>query len=76
MSENKYSPLSETEFQELKAILEQIGAYLPDNQMNYIWGNFNKLRGENENQPCGCPSAGGHWRRAVEYLREWVKARS
>lgn len=75
MEENKYAPLTEQEFIELRDNLTQIGAYLPEQLMGYIWSNFNRVRGTNENQPCGCASAGGHWKRAVEGLREWVKER-
>lgn len=76
MSDNKYEPLSEIEFIELNRVLNEIGAYLPDNQMGYIWGNFNRVRNATENQPCGCASAGGHWKRAVEHLKQWVKERT
>jgi hypothetical protein len=76
MSENKYEPLTEQEFTELNLVLDAIGAYLPEDKMGYIWSNFNRVRNTNENQPCGCASAGGHWKRAVDHLRQWVKERT
>lgn len=75
MEENIYSPLTEAEYIELRDFLSTIGAYLPEDKMGYIWGTFNKVRGANENQPCGCASAGGHWKRAVDTLKEWVKSK-
>jgi hypothetical protein len=70
-----YEPLNEIEFTELTKVLNEIGAYLPDDKMGYIWGTFNRVRNANENQPCGCASAGGHWKRAVDHLKAWVKER-
>ncbi len=71
----KYSPLTLEEFQALDATLTSIGAYLPENKAPYIWDNFNRLRGENEPRPCTCGSSGAHWKRAVDYLHNWVKER-
>lgn len=74
--ENNYEPLTESEFTELKGFINEIGAYLPENKAGYVWSMFNKLRGENEMQPCTCASSGKHWKRAVDYLFNWVKDRS
>ena len=75
MEENKYHPLTLEEFQELDRTVSSLGAYLPENLAPYIWNNFNKLRNENENRPCMCGSAGAHWKRATDYLRNWVNER-
>lgn len=73
--ENKYHPLTEEQFIELRDIIRSIGAYLPENLAPYIWDSFNNLRGENEHRPCTCASSGAHWKRAMDYLYNWVKER-
>jgi hypothetical protein len=60
---------------ELKNELSQIGAYLPENKAPYIWNTFNQIRGENEMRPCTCASAGGHWKRAIDFLHDYAKNR-
>jgi hypothetical protein len=75
VQQSKYHPLSLEEFQALDSTLISIGAYLPENKAPYIWDNFNRVRGENEPRPCTCGSAGAHWKRAVDYLHNWVKER-
>ncbi|CAB4215401.1 hypothetical protein UFOVP1475_13 [uncultured Caudovirales phage] len=72
---NKFHPLTAEEFDELDKTISQIGAYLPENKANYIWNNFNKLRDAVEPQPCTCASSGNHWKRAMDYLWNWVKDR-
>jgi hypothetical protein len=71
--ENKYHPLTEEQFIELSNTIKGIGAYLPENLAPYIWNHFNTLRGENETRPCTCASSGAHWKRAMDYLYNWVK---
>lgn len=73
--ENKYSPLTEEQFIELRDTIQSIGAYLPENKAPYIWSTFNALRNEREPQPCTCASSGAHWKRAMDYLYNWVKDR-
>ena len=72
---DKYHPLTLEEFNELEGFITALGAYLPENKANYVWGMFNRLREENEMQPCTCASSGAHWKRAVDYLHNWVKER-
>jgi len=74
--ENKYHPLTEERFIELRDILQSIGAYLPENKAPYIWDTFNALRNEIEPRPCMCSSAGHHWKRAMDFLHDWVKQRT
>ena len=73
--ENKYAPLTEEQFIELKGFIKSIGEYLPENQAPYDWNTFNHIRGEREPQPCTCASSGAHWKRAIDFLFNWVKER-
>ena len=75
MEQSKWHPLTEQEFAELAEFITNLGGYLPDNKAGYVWSNFNRLRGMNEQIPCTCGSAAGHWKRAVDYLFNWVKDR-
>ena len=68
-------PLTFDEFIELDKFINSLGSYLPDDKAGYVWNNFNRLRGENEPQPCTCASSAAHWKRAVDYLYNWVKER-
>ena len=70
--ENKYHPLTESEYLELKSKIDSIKEYLPDMLLGYVWDNYKKISGSNENQPCGCKSAGGLWLKAVTVLREYL----
>jgi hypothetical protein len=69
----KHSLLTDEEFAGLEATINEIGAYLPENKAPYIWHMFNKLRDEHEPQPCTCASSGHHWKRAMDYLYNYVK---
>ena len=73
--ENKYHPLTESEFTELKDFILNLGPYLPTEKAGWIWGNFNRIREASEPQPCTCASSGPHWKRATDEIRNWVKAR-
>jgi hypothetical protein len=73
--ENKYHPLTEQEFNEMSEFILNLGGYLPDNKAPWVWATFNKLRDENETQPCTCASSAGHWKRAVDHIHRWVKER-
>lgn len=68
-------PLTYEEFEELDTFITSLGPYLAEDKASYVWNNFNKLRGEKEPQPCTCPSAGGHWKRSTDYLRNWINER-
>lgn len=65
--------LNPEELQILKDTLKDIGAYLPENKAPYIWNTFNHIREEKEPQPCMCSSSSGHWRRAVDFLHNYIK---
>ncbi len=75
MEQSKYHPLTEQEYFELKGFIQALGGYLPDNKAPYVWNTFNHIRGEREPQPCTCASSAGHWKRAVDFLWNWVKER-
>lgn len=60
---------------QLKNELSQIGAYLPENKAPYIWDTFNHIRDVQEPRPCMCASAGGHWKRAIDFLHDYAKNR-
>jgi hypothetical protein len=74
--EEKYIPLTVSEFNELKDTMESIGHNLPEHLLPYIWEKYNLLRSKSEPRPCGCQSAAPHWINAVNYLNEWIKQRA
>lgn len=71
----KYLPLDEKEFSELKVHLEGVKNFLPEHLMNPFWSWCNRIRGEKVTQPCGCKSSAKHWGKCVEDLRKFVKER-
>jgi hypothetical protein len=71
--ENKYHPLTESEYIELKSKIESIRDYLPEMLLGYVWGTYKTITGSPENQPCSCKSAGGLWLKAVTVLRDYLK---
>jgi hypothetical protein len=74
--DNKYAPLTEQQFYELKGFIQSLGGYMPENMAGYVWSTYNAVRGENEVQPCTCASSGKHWKRAIDHLWNWVNERS
>jgi len=69
------SPLTVSEYNELKGFLSELGAWLPENKATYVWSNYLKLNGHTEPQPCTCPSSGKHWKKAIDFLRDWIEQR-
>jgi hypothetical protein len=65
--------LTPEQLQELKDTLSGIGAYLPENKANYVWNTYNHIRDEREPMPCLCGSSGAHWKRAVDFLNDYIK---
>lgn len=65
--------LTVEQLQELKGELSQITTRLPENKAHYIWNTYNHIRGEQEPMPCMCGSSGAHWKRAVDFLNDYVK---
>jgi hypothetical protein len=73
MEENKYHPLTESEYLELKSKIDSIKDYLPEMLLNYVWGTYKTITGSKENQPCSCKSSGLLWLKAVNALRDYIK---
>lgn len=76
VAESKYAPLNLEQFQQLKAQLEGVKNYLPENLMGPFWTWCNTIRGERTNQPCSCKSSARHWADCVDTLRTFVRDRS
>ena len=60
----------------LKDFLNSITTHIPQDKADYVWNSYKKINNTNENQPCTCGSSAGHWRRAVDYIFNWVKERA
>jgi hypothetical protein len=73
MEDNKYHPLTESEYLELKSKIDSIRDYLPEMLLNYVWDTYKKITLSNENQPCSCKSSGALWLKAVTVLRDYLK---
>jgi hypothetical protein len=73
MEENKYQPLTESEYLELKSKMESITNYLPEMLLGYVWDTYKRLTKSTENQPCSCKSSGALWLKAVNVLRDYIK---
>lgn len=69
---NPYHPYTEAEYTELKTILETITTHIPNDKMGWVWNNYKRVANTTEPQPCSCGSAAGHWRRAVDSLKDFV----
>ena len=67
-----YTPYTESEYNELKNIMNQITTHIPNDKMSWLWSNHNRILKTNEPQPCSCGSAAGHWRRAAETVRNFI----
>lgn len=70
---DKYFPLNEVQFKELKEKMSSIAMHLPENMLNYVWNNYKLVTGSIENQPCSCASAAGLWIKAVNALKDYIK---
>ena len=70
---NPYAPYTQAEYIELKGILDTITTHIPNDKMGWVWNNYLKITNTREPQPCSCGSAAGHWRRAVDGIRDFVK---
>jgi hypothetical protein len=69
---NRYHPYTESEYAEVKTVLDSISTHIPHDKMSWVWNNYKRITGSNESQPCSCGSAAGHWRRAVDELKSFV----
>lgn len=76
MEENKYAPLTEEGFKEVKTLIfDEIKDWIPENRMGWVWSIRNQLKGSTDRQPCSCQSAGALWKEAVDFIRNWVRER-
>ena len=64
---------TQEEFEKLKERIDRITTFLPESEMSFVWQSVTKLRGDNQPQPCSCKSSAGHWTRAIDDLKEFVK---
>ena len=68
-----YHPYTKEEYTELKTTLEtRVTQYLPDDLADWAWNNKNKIENSNERKPCTCGSAGVHWKRAIDTIRNFI----
>jgi hypothetical protein len=70
--EQKYHPLSYTEFVELKNQIDRIKDVVPESVAPYFWDMYNRIRAVNQPRPCMCQSSAGLWIGCVNFLREWL----
>lgn len=64
------------DFKVLVETLQSITTHIPEQTAGYVWSNYKKISGSNENQPCMCGSSANHWRKAVDTCREYIKTNS
>jgi hypothetical protein len=67
---------TEEEFIEMVNFLKDVKDYLPENKVGYVWNSYKIISGDTSNQPCTCGSAAGHWKRAIDTMRTYVKDNS
>ena len=67
------SKYNEEELQQIKLNLDRITDRIPNDLASWVWNTYKDITGSRENQPCSCGSAGKHWRKAVDTIREYVK---
>lgn len=61
------------EIAELKEFITNLGMNLPEDKMSYVWGNYKRIAGVEEPQPCSCQSSSGLWIKAVDTIRNFIK---
>jgi hypothetical protein len=68
--------IDEEGFKKLKDVINSIqGDTFPSNYANYIWSMYNFLNDTHENEPCLCGSAASHWRRYIDFHRNFIKGK-
>ena len=73
--EQKYQPLSYTEFIELKNELDKISTNIPESIAPFLWDNYNRIRAVSQPRPCMCQSSASLWIGCVNFLKEWVESK-
>jgi len=61
------------EYQALKDLIARTKDYLADGDLSLVWNSYKKITSSEENQPCGCGSAAGLWKKAVDSIRNYIK---
>ena len=69
---NRYLPYTEGEYIELKSIMKDITSHIPNDKMDWVWGNHNRILKTNEAQPGSCGRASNLWIRATETIRNFI----
>jgi hypothetical protein len=64
------------EFEGIKEMVNSITTHIPKHQMNLVWESYKRITGSTEATPCSCPSAGKHWKKAMNIVSEYVKENS
>ena len=67
--------LTDIELEELKLVLSEITTHIPTHRAHYVWSTYKVITGSTEPTPCQCGSSAGHWRKAVDALRNYVEER-
>lgn len=75
MEEQKYQPLSYSEFVELKNQLDRITVNIPESVAPYLWDMYNRIRAVSQPRPCMCQSSASLWIGCVNFLKEWVESK-
>ena len=75
VNDNRFLPYTTEEFKELKSVIDSITTHIPNDRMQYVWNNHNKILKTSEAQPCQCGSASSHWIRATQTIREFVRSK-
>jgi len=75
MEENKYAPLTEEHFKEVKSIVDSITSHMPEDKADIIWNTYNAIRNATERQPCTCGSSGRMWGEAIAAIRQFINSR-
>lgn len=60
----------------LKDFITNLGLNLPEDRLTYVWENYKRITGSNENQPCSCQSSSGLWIKAVQAIRTYIQENS
>jgi hypothetical protein len=69
----KYLPYTEAEYIEIVETIQSISTHIPNDKMGWVWNNYKRISGDHSTQPCSCGSASGHWIKAVNTIKDFVK---
>jgi hypothetical protein len=64
---------SKEEIIDLKKLINDVGNHLTPAVADIVWAKYTRIIDKAERKPCMCGKSAGHWRRAVETIREFVK---